>query len=484
MMVDLPKLTNANDPLEWAASRFPQAPAVRCGHERLTYFELDERARALSQKLINRGVSPGEIIAIRDLSACDSIVLFWACWLAQIICFPMNSRFPLPAVQDFLNEVNPVLIISQREIPGWKSTTVDRILTAGTSSLPELPAYDDKSPATLLMTSGSSGRSKFVLHTLKNHFSAAEASNRNISLVPGDAWMLNLPLYHVGGLAVLFRTLIAGATIHVPLDQANLVQDLHAGQVTHLSLVATQLHRLLQHPEGPAALTKLKAILLGGSAMPVELLKKALSLDLPIHTSYGSSEMASQITTTSSENREAALTCSGRPLNGVDLIISHQGEILVKGESLALAYLEAGERITLTDEDSWFHTGDVGFLNVRGELTVTGRLDNQFISGGENIQPEHIEASLTRQPGIRQAIVVPIPDPTWGARPVALLEISDHGINLESLEQALRQELPGYMIPSAYYRLSSSQLDTGGLKLSREYLKSLLLSGNNPLQSL
>ena len=193
--------------------------------------------------------------------------------------------------------------------------------------------------------------------------------------------------------------------------------------------------------------------------------------------------MASQITTTSGENRDAALQNSGRLLTGRDLIISQEGEILVKGDTLAQGYLQHSKLVDLRDENGWFHTGDVGYTNVAGELTVTGRMDNQFISGGENVQPEHIERLLCQIPGILTAIVIPQHDEEFGARPVAFLEIMEDAPGGKEIIQQLRGHLPGYMLPVAYYAFPDVLIENS-FKISRTELTKLLQTENKHLHPL
>jgi O-succinylbenzoic acid--CoA ligase len=155
----------------------------------------------------------------------------------------------------------------------------------------------------------------------------------------------------------------------------------------------------------------------------------------------------------------------------------------VKGDTLAQGYLDGNDLINLRDKEGWFHTGDVGYVDPQGALTVTGRMDNQFVSGGENIQPEHIENILNKIPDIAQAIVLPQSDDEFGKRPVAFLQLINTNISLEELEKNLRKSLPGYMIPIAFYRLPE-HLTTDLIKISRHEISKYVLDPNNHLHPL
>lgn len=466
-----------------AVQRFPTLKALHQGNSSLTFSQLEQQSKTYSYALLQRGVKPGEIVALADLPPLEMVTMLWACWFSQIVTFPLNVRYPATTLAEILDQIKPTLVVSKTKHPNHASISPQELAVAPGGEPPDGSHWKNTLPATILMTSGSSGRSKFVQHSFRNHIANAVASHQNIPLSSGDKWVLALPLYHIGGLSLLFRTSLASAELVIPDDKQGLLKAIKTNQATHISLVAAQLQRLLVDPEGPGILKNLKAILLGGSALPQELIQEALDLGLPIHVSYGSTEMSSQITTTSAEDRKSALTSSGKPLPGTDLLISHEGEILVRGETLAMGYRKGSEIIRLTDEAGWYHTGDVGYLNVHGSLTVTGRMDNQFISGGENIQPEHIERILGQIPGISQAVVIPQTDKDFGARPVAFLALSDNFQSVDEINSRLRDQLPGFMIPVAYYHLSD-ELRGEALKISRKTLQEFLHTGNKALHSL
>jgi O-succinylbenzoic acid--CoA ligase len=236
---------------------------------------------------------------------------------------------------------------------------------------------------------------------------------------------------------------------------------------THASLVATQLQRLLREGAVPASL---RAVLLGGGPMPEMLLDAATEAELPVHTSYGMTEASSQVTTTPPGATREALRTSGRVLPYRELRISEGGEILVRGQTLFQGYLEGGELRDPTDAEGWFHTGDLGALDADGSLTVLGRLDNMFVSGGENVQPEEIEAALKRLPGVEEAVVVPFPDAEFGHRPAAFVRTDDAVQNGE-LAEGLASLLPRFMIPLAFHPWPEAA--SGGVKPDRALLARL-----------
>jgi len=476
--------SDEHHPFLVAAKTYESQVALAVGKTSFTYSELLLQARQLHRGSLYQGIEPGARIALGYQAPRELIISIWACMLGGYVAFPLNTRFPKAALANLLTEVNPALTIANMDIPGHATLTCSNIHTAGSQlEAAKLPVFKQLDAASLLMTSGSSGKMKLVQHSHLNHIASARGSNQNIHLGSSDSWLLSLPPYHVGGLSILFRTALAGAGVVVPDEHESLQMAIEHNGVTHISLVPTQLQRLIQDQSGLEALQNMKAILLGGSAIPTSLIQDALNHDLPIHVSYGSTEMASQVTTTTGGNPKAALSHSGKLLPGRDLIISHEGEILVRGDTLAQGYLTKSTLTELRDQEGWFHTGDIGYVNVKGELTVTGRLDNQFISGGENIQPEHIEGVLGRIPGIVNALVIPRDDIEFGARPVAFLQMAPAPVDIKSIDLHLRKQLPGYMVPVAYFELPV-ELTGDQLKLNRSKLSHLLNAENKHLCSL
>jgi O-succinylbenzoic acid--CoA ligase len=181
--------------------------------------------------------------------------------------------------------------------------------------------------------------------------------------------------------------------------------------------------------------------------------------------------MASQVATTQPGADAAEIRTSGRVLPHRELAISDAGEILVRGRTLFAGYVD-GEAVSRpVDSNGWFHTGDRGGLDDEGRLIVRGRLDNVFISGGENVQPEEIERALLALPDVHEAIVVPVPNEEFGRRPVAFVRLREGVPSPEAIRSALRLDLPGYMIPVAVYPMPENE--SSGLKPARRDLERL-----------
>lgn len=455
-------------PLRAAAEASPQAPAV-VGGRVITYAELEQRVVRAAGAL-REICEPGSRVGIYLPQDERYVVLLIALLRAGLVAAPVSNRVPAAGVPPLLERAGCSALISTPDLspelpPGTRALEADGVLSADA----ELPGgewrLDD--PATVVFTSGSTGGPKAALHTLGNHYYSALGSNENIPLAPGDRWLAPLPFYHVGGIGVLFRCLLSGAAIALPRPGEPVGEAAVRLGATHASLVATQLLRLLR--EGPLPDT-LRAVLLGGGAIPEALLDSATKAGLPVHTSYGMTEMSSQVTTTPPGAAREALRTSGRVLPHREMRISDAGEILVRGSTLFQGYLDGGELRDPTDDEGWFHTGDLGALDSDGSLTVRGRRDNMFVSGGENVQPEEIEAALKQLPQVEEAVVVPVPDAEFGQRPAAFVRCGGE-LDGDSLSAGLASSLPRFMVPVAYHPWPAAA--SSGMKPDRTLLARL-----------
>ena len=249
-------------------------------------------------------------------------------------------------------------------------------------------------------------------------------------------------------------------------------------------MVPTQLSRILQNEDALPALSKqLKAMLLGGAPATSQLIERALAAGLPVNTTYGSTEMASQVATGTPLYPTSPKTIPGR-----HLWINDNGEILVKGPTLFRGYLTDDGINPSVDKDGWFHTGDIGRIEPDRTLTVIGRKDNMFISGGENIHPEHIEAALESIDGITRAIVVPINDPEFGQRPIAFIQYDydwmlddaeEYPVGETRIREELEAVLPRFILPVKYYPWPESYRPAE-LKADRAFFRELVKKLRGP----
>ncbi|MEC8382096.1 MAG: AMP-binding protein [Myxococcota bacterium] len=326
-------------------------------------------------------------------------------------------------------------------------------------------------PRIYLQTSGSTQTPKIVAHSLKTLMASATASNANIPFQTADRWLLSLALWHIGGLAIFFRALCDGGTVCIPVQKNTLAQNVIHQQVTHLSVVALQLTRMMSEQH---SFPLLKHVLVGGGPIPKTVIETAQAHHIPVHTTYGMTELGSQLCTTGCDPTDFELTTAGRPLNGWAIKVDSSGEICAKGSPLFLGYYSQTGLTPARDSQGWFHTGDIGEIHNDGSLKVLGRKDSQFISGGENIYPEEIEKVLTDFPTIKLATVVPIPSTTYGQRPFAFV-LGEYSAS--ELKDHLLKRLPKFKHPD---RIAPWPPQVPTHKPSRSALRALALHYNPP----
>ncbi len=454
----------------------PENPYIISSYESISYEYAGSIIIALSKRLTKLEININDRIAIHSPNTTELVLTLLALINCKAVAVPISTRLPDTQISDMLNSINCRFLISTTEhnfknrinvislADLYASAIKEVVLTK--SDIPTLfDNIDFDQEATIIFTSGSSGKPKAVLNTLGNHYFSALGSNVHIPFDSRDKWMLSLPLYHVGGLAILFRAMLAGGTV-VIAGNTHIEELLSKYNITHISLVSTQFIRIMSTESGRKKLKELKAVLLGGGPLPEKLIDKAMKSEINIYTSYGLTEMSSQVATT--YLHDSKYNNSTKILKFRQLKIAGDGEILLRGKTLFKGYIDKGKLISSLDSEGWFHTSDIGELDEHGGLIVKGRKDNMFISGGENIHPEEIEKCLSEIEGISQAIVVPAGDPKFGKRPVAYINLTAK-LDESKIQQTLAIKLPKFKIPDRFMPFPENYKQKG-MKSDRIYL--------------
>lgn len=278
-----------------------------------------------------------------------------------------------------------------------------------------------------LLTSGTTGEPKVVDLSLRQLESSAQASGTRLGHTEHDRWLCCLPLHHIGGLSVLFRTAFNGgcAELHPGFDPDAVNRSICEG-TTMVSLVPTMLGRVLDARSDAPFPNALRVILLGGAPAPPTLLDRVRRIKAPVALTWGMTETASQVATrTPGDLRDAP--DSGLPLEGMSVTIDN-GLLTVHGP------IAPGGR---------FETSDRGRLDEKGRIVVLGRRDDMIISGGENVAPLFVERLLSAHPSVEDVAVVGRSDPSWGQRLVAfLVGVTDPDLKLWAREHLAPHERP------------------------------------------
>ena len=448
-------------PFSYYARKTPHKIALIKGQKKWTYFQCHQILGALSSHLDLIKIQQEDLVAIYPSLHPFLPLLFFALFRKKAIVIPISRYFPLNLLSKTLDEIHASYFIfpdsmKKTDLPlNQTSLPFSSLFKPTLEKKVSMVFLDKKAKATYLFTSGTTSKPKIVCHNLQNHFYSALGSNAKFSLEKEARYLLSLPLYHIGGIAILFRTFLAGSTLVLSDKKADTPHMLIKQKITHLSFVPTQLHRLIlctSDEELKKIANQLKGILIGGAPFTKHLWNQALSKKLPIYPSYGMSEMSSQIAT--SFDLCASFFSLGHPLPYRELKVEPTGEILVRGKTLFLGYLNSSQNITLPlNQKGWFQTNDLGSYSPKKGLLFKGRKDRLFISGGENIYPEEIESLLLMHEHISAAQIRPLKDDEFGMRPIAFIE-TNKPLEGKVIRDFLENFLPKYKIPIAFYPLN------------------------------
>ena len=290
--------------------------------------------------------------------------------------------------------------------------------------------------ALVVFTSGSTGAPKGVRLTRANIEAAARASAQHLGHGQEDVWLLAMSLRHVAGLSIVMRQAFSGGTVRLlpGFDAASFAEAMR-GDVTMVSVVPAMLTELLEF--GP--FDGLRSVLVGGGPIPEGLLERAAESGLPVLPTYGMTETFGQVATL---RPGSPIARRAHPLPGVDLRITDEGRIAVRGDLVFSGYLGQPDR-----SEEWFVTNDLGTIDEEGALTVLGRADDMIVTGGENVAPSPIEAAILSHPGVDECVVVGVPDPRWGQRIRCVYAGTATPAELESF---LRNRLASRLIPKEW----------------------------------
>ncbi|HEV2075272.1 MAG TPA: AMP-binding protein [Thermoleophilaceae bacterium] len=421
-------------------------PAVVAGGRAHTYRELDLLAEATARRLAAVGVGRGDRVATTLPPGAAFAALLHAVPRIGAILVPVNTRLSADERRAQLEAAAPFLVVEE-PLEGSEAEVEARAT---------VPADE---PWTLLFTSGTTGAPKPVLLTHGNHAASAFASAWGTGVAPDDHWLCVLPLFHVGGLAILIRSAVYGtaAVVHERFKEERAAAALESGEVTLASLVPTMLQRLVTAGVRPSP--RLRGILLGGAGAPTRLLDWAAGRGLRLIRTYGMTETASQVAVATGRDPAVALP-------GVRIRVAPDGQILVAGPMVAAGVAGPGGLL---------RTGDRGAIDEDGRLEVHGRIDEVIVTGGEKVAAPEVEEALARHPAVADAAVVGLPDREWGEVVTACV-VASGGVEAAELRAHCHERLAPFKVPKRWHLVDSLPRTAAG-KIRRGELRSDLSGG-------
>jgi acyl-CoA synthetase (AMP-forming)/AMP-acid ligase II len=513
--------------LAWAAATFGDQEAlvddsVEAGAIRLTYRELEARARSVARALIASGIEPGDRVAIWAPNIWEWPVTLLGLHMAGAVLVPLNTRYKgteaafilnrsraraLFTVEGFLGN-NYVSMLEGNELPSLERIVVLRGDVTGSAESCEafmaadsperseelnaeldarIAALTGEDLSDLLFTSGTTGAPKGVMCTHGQTVRAFNAWATVVGLRSTDRYLIINPFFHAFGYkAGLVASLCKGATMvtaavfDVPKAMATIATE----KISMIPGPPTLYQTILGHPDfDPSALASLRLAVTGAAVVPVSLIEQmrdVLGFETVI-TGYGLTEACGiAAMCRHDDDPETIAMFSGRAIPGVEIAIvdddgtaqsaMEPGEVVIRGYNVMLGYFEDPEQTAeAIDSDGWLHTGDIGVMNDRGYIKITDRKKDMFIVGGFNAYPAEIESLLLGHPGIAQAAVVGVPDERMGEVGYAFV-VPTLGATLdpEEVRQWARTEMANYKAPAFIEVVSELPLNASGKVLKFE----------------
>lgn len=453
----------ASCPLRELSLARPDAEALVAGGERFTWRTLDAHVTALAAALAKEGIAGGDSIALLSENSPALVMHLLALARLGARAVLLNTRLTPFELNPLVARVRPRRIFAAE--PG-RLDNAEPLRVATAQPAAEGAATLHPSAGAILFTSGTTGQPRPALLLHRTFVAAAAASRARLGTGAESRWLCSLPLFHVGGLAMLWRCLYDGSTL-VLSDQ------LEPG-ITHASFVAAQLQRLLEQNARPLGL---KVALVGGGPTPRHLVDAARAAGFPVRLTYGLTEACSQVSTqVSAEGYDSGVALDGAQVRIASPNEAGEGEIQVRGPSLFAGYLYDERASACARDGAWLKTGDFGTLDARGTLRVLGRRLDLLVSGGENVYPAEIEATLLQHPSVRDAGVLPQADERWGQVPLALVVSRTEGLDEASLRDWCKVRLASFKVPARFRQVAALPRNAMG-KLDR---RALNLLGGQP----
>ncbi|MRH44784.1 o-succinylbenzoate--CoA ligase [Aquibacillus halophilus] len=479
--------------LDKQAELSPHETAIEIPNQHVvTFHQLRDESRRFARKLSNKGVSEGDHVAIHSNNSLDMVLGLHALSYLGAVAILLNTRLSETELTYQLTDANVSLVLTSVEAKQFIATvnqsyqicTFEQVHLHNELAISLKKELNLDELFTIIYTSGTTGFPKGVQHTYGNHWWSAISSALNLGLDHNDKWLVALPLFHVGGLSILIKSVIYGMPVYLmeKFDVEQVDQGIKIDGVTIVSVVSVMLERLIDKLGESKYPASFRCMLLGGGPASQTLLERAKKNDIPVFQTYGMTETSSQIATLSQKYALTKIGSAGKSLfpaqlriwkNGKIAVESEVGEIQVKGPMVSRGYYNNEIANQKTFENDWLKTGDLGYLDQEGFLYVIDRRKDLIISGGENVYPAEIEGVLAAVPGIKEVGVIGKQDDEWGQIPVAFVVRINKELSIEEILTYCRKHLAKYKIPKEIYFVPSLPRNASS-KLVRYKLEGLL----------
>jgi acyl-CoA synthetase (AMP-forming)/AMP-acid ligase II len=466
--------------LHRALQRHPDKTALshlgEADTRRHTHAQLMDGIARHAAALARRGVGRGDRVALLSPNSDLLVRAILACWWLGAVACPLNIRWTSAELDHVLQDSQAALLLMDESLlslapdmaPEQVTLTALEQEAAGCDPLPDTRTGGDVLAA-ILYTGGTTGRSKGVMLSHANFWTASMTRGAELNNAPGSVSLLVAPLFHVAGLGRLVGQLIVGGAC-VTMAQfrpAAVIEAIEANGISDIIVVPTMLQSLLDDPSfTPERVRSLDRVAFGAAPMPPDLLDRALAAwpHAEFFQAYGLTETAGAVCINLPINHrpearaQGLLTSVGRAGLGAEIMVADDagrelprgevGEIQVRGPMVTQGYWRNPEATAAAFRDGWFRTGDAGRMRPDGHLFVVDRLKDMIISGGENVYCAEVEAALRSHPQVTQAAVIGLPDARWGESVHAVMVMAEAStVGADELRAWCRERLAGYKCP-------------------------------------
>ncbi|MCX7857114.1 MAG: long-chain-fatty-acid--CoA ligase [Deltaproteobacteria bacterium] len=452
------------------ARKFPKKEALVFEKKRATFSEVNERVNRLATTLLEMGVKKGDRIGVLLHNCHQFVEIYFASAKIGAIFCPYNNHFRQKELTYIINYSEPKVLFIDSEFSGLvyeikkdlgsvehyvclsspeqdEMMDYEELILRGKNEEPDVQVNDDDI-CSMIFTAGTTGRPKGALRSHRHVIMNAISGVIELKVDYDEKVLVAFPLYHVAGEDNIVRHFFMPNTIFLrregKFNAKDILSYIEREKITRCQLVPTMIHTLIQDPDiDKYDLSSLRLILYAGAPMPVELLRKALTIfKCGFAQLYGQTESGPLTTILKPEdhvleNKKSStkLASSGKPViscelrivdeNDNDVPVGSIGEIVVRGECIMKGYWRMEEETKKKLKNGWLHTGDLGKMDEDGYVYIVERKDDLIISGGVNIYPREIEEVLYTHPKVSEASVVGVPDEHWGEIVKAIIVLKE-----------------------------------------------------------
>ena len=480
--------------------------AFSTGEEIWTYGRLGIEVGRLARGLVERGVGPGDRVALHMPNLAELVIAYLACFEIGAIAAPLNIRFKKAELEPLMHRLRPALYIGQAALYS-EVATIDasiltgnrRFLVGGPLNVPRVQPWsnlfgdlngepvrrapDTGAPAVLLTTSGTTGLPKFVIHTLATLFKAAE-SFQHWDLDSNQIAALFCPMVHGSGLFTMLACIQFGTPFVLceRFDPDTILDAIERHRCTWVLGLPFMFVALLRHQRARARnVHSLRTCVAGGDVCPLQLQEEFPSVfGVPLRSFWVSTEACGSLTY-GLEPGPVSRIVRGAQVRLVDdnhlpVPRGEVGELVVRGPHVTKGYWAGpGRMIKEAPKGGWFHTGDLMRQDRKGDLWFVSRKKHLIVRGGSKISPVEVECVLMAYPGVRDAAVVGVTDTDLGQRVAGFVQLADsaQGVELSEILAFATKRLADYKVPEALKIVDKIPRNTLG-KIDRQLLLTMI----------